>query len=113
MHYVPEVDHAFDSVEHIMRDVHYGHMIRYVHANGASFYFVVVYCHIFRSLYYRTFLKNAMTWQVGVVILLLSMAAAFLGYVLPWGQMSFWGATVITNLFSVIPLAGKDIVESM
>ena len=113
MHYVPEVEHAFDSVEHIMRDVHYGHMIRYVHANGASFYFVVVYCHIFRSLYYRTFLKNAMTWQVGVVILLLSMAAAFLGYVLPWGQMSFWGATVITNLFSVIPLAGKDIVESM
>lgn len=113
MHYVPEVEFAFDSVEHIMRDVQYGHAVRYVHANGASFYFVCVYCHMFRSLYYRTFLKNVLTWQVGVVILLLSMAAAFLGYVLPWGQMSFWGATVITNLFSVIPVAGPDIVTSM
>lgn len=113
MHYVPSVDLAFDSVEHIMRDVNYGHMIRYIHANGASFYFVCVYCHIFRSLYHRTFLKNILTWQVGVVILLLSMAAAFLGYVLPWGQMSFWGATVITNLFSVIPLAGPDVVTTM
>lgn len=113
MHYVPSVELAFDSVEHIMRDVYYGHMIRYVHANGASFYFVCVYCHIFRSLYYKTFLKNVLTWQIGVVILILSMAAAFLGYVLPWGQMSFWGATVITNLFSVIPVAGVDIVNSM
>lgn len=113
MHYVPHTTLAFDSVEHIMRDVSYGHIIRYTHANGASFYFVCLYCHIFRSLYYKTFIKNGVTWQVGVVILLLSMATAFLGYVLPWGQMSFWGATVITNLFSVIPFMGVDIVHTL
>ena len=113
MHYVPHTTLAFDSVEHIMRDVSYGYLIRYTHANGASFYFVCLYCHIFRSLYYKTFIKNGVTWQVGVVILLLSMATAFLGYVLPWGQMSFWGATVITNLFSVIPFMGTDIVHTL
>jgi quinol-cytochrome oxidoreductase complex cytochrome b subunit len=113
MHYIPHVTLAFDSVEHIMRDVSYGHLIRYTHANGASFYFVCLYCHVFRSLYYKTFIKNGVTWQVGVVILLLSMATAFLGYVLPWGQMSFWGATVITNLFSVIPFLGTDIVHTL
>lgn len=113
MHYIPHTELAFDSVEHIMRDVSFGYLIRYTHANGASFYFVCVYCHIFRSLYYKTFIKNATTWQVGVVILLLSMATAFLGYVLPWGQMSFWGATVITNLFSVIPFIGSDVVQTM
>lgn len=113
MHYTPSIEGAFDSVEHIMREVNYGYAMRYTHANGASFYFVCLYCHIFRSLYYKTFIKNGITWQVGVVILLLSMATAFLGYVLPWGQMSFWGATVITNLFSVVPFIGTDIVHSM
>ena len=113
MHYIPSIDLAFDSIEHIMRDVAGGHIIRYVHANGASFYFVCMYCHIFRSIYYRTYVKNVSTWEVGVAILFLSMAAAFLGYVLPWGQMSFWGATVITNLFSVIPFAGQDIVYAL
>lgn len=83
MHYVPKVDSAFNFVEHAMRDVNAGYIIRYTHANGASFYFVCLYCHIFRSLYYKTFIKNAATWQVGVVIFLLSMATAFLGYVLP------------------------------
>lgn len=113
MHYVPSVELAFDSIEHIMRDVTGGHMIRYIHANGASFYFVCMYCHIFRSLYYKTYVKNIAAWEIGVAILFLSMAAAFLGYVLPWGQMSFWGATVITNLFSVIPFAGQDIVYTL
>lgn len=113
MHYVPKTDVSFDFVEHAMRDVNAGHIIRYTHANGASFYFVCLYCHIFRSLYYKTFIKNAVTWQVGVVIFLLSMATAFLGYVLPWGQMSFWGATVITNLFSVLPAVGEDVVQTL
>lgn len=113
MHYVPHTQISFDSIEHIMRDVNYGYMLRYTHANGASFYFICLYCHVFRSLYYKTFIKNSSTWQVGVVILLLSMATAFLGYVLPWGQMSFWGATVITNLFSVIPFMGHDIVHAL
>lgn len=113
MHYVPKTDVSFDFVEHAMRDVNSGHIIRYTHANGASFYFVCLYCHIFRSLYYKTFIKNAVTWQVGVVIFLLSMATAFLGYVLPWGQMSFWGATVITNLFSVLPAIGSDVVHTL
>lgn len=113
MHYVPNVGLSFESVEHAMRDVNSGYILRYTHANGASFYFVCLYCHIFRSLYYKTFIKNAATWQVGVIILLLSMATAFLGYVLPWGQMSFWGATVITNLFSVVPLVGLDVVYTL
>nr|WVH37072.1 apocytochrome b [Meteora sporadica]WVH37080.1 apocytochrome b [Meteora sporadica] len=111
MHYTPHVDLAFASVEHIMRDVNYGWLLRYVHANGASMFFIVVYVHIFRGLYYGSYLyPRELVWVSGVIILLLMMATAFLGYVLPWGQMSFWGATVITNLFSAIPVIGDDIV---
>jgi quinol-cytochrome oxidoreductase complex cytochrome b subunit len=111
MHYTPHVDYAFQSVERIMRDVNYGWLIRYVHANGASFFFIVVYIHIFRGLYYGSYkAPRELLWILGVVILLLMMATAFMGYVLPWGQMSFWGATVITNLFSVIPIVGDWIV---
>jgi len=113
MHYIPFTEMAFGSVEHIMRDVDFGYLMRYTHANGASFYFICLYCHILRSMYYKTFIKNATTWQIGVIIFILSMATAFLGYVLPWGQMSFWGATVITNLFSVIPIIGTDIVHTL
>ncbi len=111
MHYAPNTLVAFDSVEHIMRDVNYGWLMRYVHANGASFFFIVVYSHIFRGLYYGSYkAPRELVWMLGVVILLLMMATAFMGYVLPWGQMSFWGATVITNLFSAIPLVGDSIV---
>jgi len=111
MHYTPHIDYAFDSVEHIMRDVNNGWLIRYTHANGASMFFIVVYCHIFRGLYYGSYMKpRGALWASGVVIFLLMMATAFMGYVLPWGQMSFWGATVITNLFSAIPLVGDSIV---
>jgi ubiquinol-cytochrome c reductase cytochrome b subunit len=111
MHYTPHVDYAFDSVERIMRDVNYGWLIRYIHMNGASFFFIVVYIHIFRGLYYGSYkAPREILWMLGVVILLLMMATAFMGYVLPWGQMSFWGATVITNLFSAIPLVGESIV---
>ena len=111
MYYTPHVDYAFQSVERIMRDVNYGWLIRYVHANGASFFFIVVYIHIFRGLYYGSYkAPRELLWILGVVILLLMMATAFMGYVLPWGQMSFWGATVITNLFSVIPIVGDWIV---
>ena len=111
MNYTPHVDHAFESVEHIMRDVNYGWLIRYIHMNGASFFFIVVYIHIFRGMYYGSYkAPREFLWIIGVVILLLMMATAFLGYVLPWGQMSFWGATVITNLFSAIPFIGNDIV---
>jgi quinol-cytochrome oxidoreductase complex cytochrome b subunit len=111
MHYTPHVDHAFASVEHIMRDVNFGWLIRYAHANGASFFFIVVYIHIFRGLYYGSYkTPRELLWMLGVVIMLLMMATAFMGYVLPWGQMSFWGATVITNLFSAIPLFGEGIV---
>ena len=111
MHYTAHVDHAFQSVERIMRDVNYGWLIRYIHANGASFLFIVVYIHIFRGLYYGSYkAPRELLWMLGVVILLLMMATAFMGYVLPWGQMSFWGATVITNLFSAIPLVGESIV---
>ena len=111
MHYVAHVDMAFNSVEHIMRDVNGGWLLRYLHMNGASMFFIVVYIHIFRGLYYGSY-KNPreLLWILGVVILLLMMATAFMGYVLPWGQMSFWGATVITNLFSAIPIIGNDIV---
>ncbi len=111
MNYQPSTMHAFDSVERIMRDVNHGWLLRYVHANGASFFFIAVYIHIFRGLYYGSY-KNPreLLWILGVVILLLMMATAFMGYVLPWGQMSFWGATVITNLFSAIPGIGHDIV---
>jgi ubiquinol-cytochrome c reductase cytochrome b subunit len=111
MHYTPHVDHAFASVERIMRDVNHGWLIRYIHMNGASFFFIVVYIHIFRGLYYGSYkAPREILWMLGVVILLLMMATAFMGYVLPWGQMSFWGATVITNLFSAIPLVGDSIV---
>ena len=111
MHYTAHVDHAFQSVERIMRDVNYGWLVRYIHANGASFFFIVVYIHIFRGLYYGSYkAPRELLWMLGVVILILMMATAFMGYVLPWGQMSFWGATVITNLFSAIPVVGDSIV---
>jgi ubiquinol-cytochrome c reductase cytochrome b subunit len=112
MHYTPHIDMAFNSVEHIMRDVQGGWLIRYLHANGASMFFIVVYCHIFRGLYYGSYMyPRGKLWASGVIIFLLMMATAFMGYVLPWGQMSFWGATVITNLFSAIPFVGGSIVE--
>jgi ubiquinol-cytochrome c reductase cytochrome b subunit len=112
MNYTPHVSMAFDSVERIMRDVNYGWLLRYAHANGASMFFVVVYIHLFRGLYYGSYkAPRELLWMLGVVILLLMMATAFMGYVLPWGQMSFWGATVITNLFSAIPLVGEPIVH--
>jgi ubiquinol-cytochrome c reductase cytochrome b subunit len=112
MHYTPHIDLAFSSVEHIMRDVNNGWLIRYLHANGASMFFLVVYCHIFRGLYYGSYMNpRGLLWCSGVLIFVLMMATAFIGYVLPWGQMSFWGATVITNLFSAIPVVGGAIVE--
>jgi ubiquinol-cytochrome c reductase cytochrome b/c1 subunit len=112
MHYTPTVAGAFDSVEHIMRDVNFGWLIRYIHANGASMFFIAVYIHIFRGLYYGSYKEpREILWILGVIIFLLMMATAFMGYVLPWGQMSFWGATVITNLFSAIPGIGPKVVE--
>jgi len=111
MHYAAHVDYAFASVEHIMRDVPYGWLLRYTHANGASMFFVVVYVHIARGLYYGSYRSpRIIVWLLGVVLVLLMMATAFIGYVLPWGQMSYWGATVITNLFSALPIIGKYIV---
>ena len=111
MHYVAHADLAFSSVEHIMRNVNYGWLIRYVHANGASMFFLAVYIHIFRALYYGSYKSpREIIWILGMMIYILMMMAAFMGYVLPWGQMSFWGATVITNLFSAIPLVGESIV---
>jgi len=111
MNYTAHVTLAFDSVERIMRDVNNGWIIRYMHANGASFFFIVVYIHIFRGLYYGSYKPpREVLWWMGVIIYLLMMATAFMGYVLPWGQMSFWGATVITNLFSAIPGVGEAIV---
>jgi quinol-cytochrome oxidoreductase complex cytochrome b subunit len=110
MHYTPHVDHAFQSVEHIMRDVNWGWFMRYSPANGASMFFIAVYIHMFRGLYYGSYkAPREVLWILGVVIFLVMMATAFMGYVLPWGQMSFWGATVITNLFSAIPLVGDAI----
>ena len=110
MHYTPHVDYAFSSVEHIMRDVNWGWFMRYSHANGASMFFIAVYIHMFRGLYYGSYkAPREVLWILGVVIFLVMMATAFMGYVLPWGQMSFWGATVITNLFSAIPLVGDAI----
>jgi ubiquinol-cytochrome c reductase cytochrome b/c1 subunit len=107
MHYTPEASMAFNSVEHIMRDVNYGWLIRYVHANGASMFFFAVYVHIFRGIYYGSYkAPREVLWLLGIVIYLLMMATGFMGYVLPWGQMSFWGATVITSLFSAIPFVG-------
>lgn len=112
MHYTPNVDLAFISVEHIMRDVNYGWMIRYLHANTASFFFIFVYLHIGRGLYYGSYKSPRIwPWSIGVIILVLMMGTAFLGYVLPYGQMSLWGATVITNMLSAIPWIGTDFVE--
>ncbi|TCK28938.1 ubiquinol-cytochrome c reductase cytochrome b subunit [Ancylobacter aquaticus] len=112
MHYTPHITLAFDSVEHIMRDVSYGWLIRYIHANGASMFFIAVYIHMFRGLYYGSYkAPREVLWILGCIIYLLMMATAFMGYVLPWGQMSFWGATVITNLFSAFPVVGPTIVE--
>jgi ubiquinol-cytochrome c reductase cytochrome b subunit len=111
MNYVPNTAMAFDSVQRIMRDVNYGWMIRYIHQNGASMFFIVVYIHMFRGLYYGSYkYPRELLWMIGVVLLLLMMATAFMGYVLPWGQMSYWGATVITNLFSAFPIVGDYIV---
>jgi len=112
MHYTPHVTLAFQSVENIMRDVNYGWLLRYLHANGASMFFIAVYIHIFRGIYYGSYkAPREVLWILGVVIFVLMMANAFMGYVLPWGQMSFWGATVITNLFSAFPLVGESIVS--
>jgi len=105
MHYVGTAGLAFESVEHIMRDVNSGWLLRYMHANGASMFFAVVYLHMARSLFYRTYKMNKLAWNTGVIIFILMMGTAFIGYVLPWGQMSYWGATVITNLVTAIPKA--------
>jgi ubiquinol-cytochrome c reductase cytochrome b/c1 subunit len=111
MEYTPHVNDAFNSVERIRRDVNYGWLIQYLHMNGASFFFIVVYIHVFRGLYYGSYKEpRELLWMLGLLILLLMMATAFMGYVLPWGQMSYWGATVITNLFSAIPVVGQKIV---
>jgi len=110
IHYSCHVDLAFISVEHIIRDVNYGWLIRYAHANGASIFFILVYIHIFRGLYYGSYMKPRQhLWASGVTIYLLIIATGFIGYVLPWGQIRFWGATVITNLFSAIPFIGDQI----
>jgi ubiquinol-cytochrome c reductase cytochrome b subunit len=111
MAYTPHKDMAFDSVERIMREVNFGWLMRYIHMNGGSMFFIVTYIHIFRGLYYGSYkAPRELLWMLGVIILLLMMATAFMGYVLPWGQMSYWGATVITNLFSAIPWFGEKIV---
>jgi len=111
MNYTPHVDMAFNSVERIMRDVNYGWLLRYLHMNGASLFFIAVYIHIFRGAYYGSYkAPRELLWMLGVLILLLMIMTAFMGYVLPWGQMSFWAATVITNLMSALPLVGQEIV---
>nr|UCL51382.1 cytochrome b [Nothura darwinii] len=110
MHYTADTSLAFSSIAHICRDVQYGWLLRNLHANGASFFFICIYLHIGRGLYYGSYLYKE-TWNTGVILLLTLMATAFVGYVLPWGQMSFWGATVITNLFSAIPYIGQTLVE--
>src|SRR6201993_2401607 len=111
MQYTPNADYAFDSVERIMRDVNWGWMLRYAHSNGASMFFAIVYIHMFRGLYYGSYKQpRELLWILGVIILILMIMTAFMGYVLPWGQMSYWAATVITNLFSAIPLIGQGIV---
>nr|YP_010693072.1 cytochrome b [Dacus axanus]WCB98253.1 cytochrome b [Dacus axanus] len=110
MHYTADINMAFNSVNHICRDVNYGWLLRTLHANGASFFFICIYLHVGRGIYYNSYLFTS-TWLVGVLILFLVMAAAFMGYVLPWGQMSFWGATVITNLLSAIPYLGNNLVQ--
>nr|ABS30709.1 cytochrome b [Ictalurus furcatus]AUW54901.1 cytochrome b [Ictalurus furcatus]AUW54914.1 cytochrome b [Ictalurus furcatus]UPP55943.1 cytochrome b [Ictalurus furcatus]UZC55352.1 cytochrome b [Ictalurus furcatus] len=110
MHYTSDISTAFSSVAHICRDVNYGWLIRNLHANGASFFFICIYLHIGRGLYYGSYLYKE-TWNIGVILLLLVMMTAFVGYVLPWGQMSFWGATVITNLLSAVPYMGNALVQ--
>nr|AFP44044.1 cytochrome b [Phoenicolacerta laevis]AFP44046.1 cytochrome b [Phoenicolacerta laevis] len=110
MHYTADISSAFSSVAHIHRDVQYGWLIRNLHANGASMFFICIYLHIGRGLYYGSYLYTE-TWNIGVILLLLVMATAFMGYVLPWGQMSFWGATVITNLLSAAPYVGETLVQ--
>nr|BAO84944.1 cytochrome b [Acheilognathus imberbis] len=110
MHYTSDISTAFSSVNHICRDVNYGWLIRNLHANGASFFFICIYMHIARGLYYGSYLYKE-TWNIGVILLLLVMMTAFVGYVLPWGQMSFWGATVITNLLSAVPYMGDTLVQ--
>nr|AVN67815.1 cytochrome b [Ischnoptera bilunata] len=110
MHYCPNIELAFNSVNHICRDVNYGWLLRTLHANGASMFFICIYLHTGRGMYYGSY-KLMYTWSVGVLMLFLTMATAFMGYVLPWGQMSFWGATVITNLLSAIPYMGIDLVQ--
>nr|AFV08621.1 cytochrome b [Pollenia rudis] len=110
MHYTADINMAFNSVNHICRDVNYGWLLRTMHANGASFFFICIYLHVGRGMYYGSYLFTP-TWLVGVIILFLVMGTAFMGYVLPWGQMSFWGATVITNLLSAIPYLGIDLVQ--
>nr|YP_009348591.1 cytochrome b [Sarcocheilichthys biwaensis]BAW87936.1 cytochrome b [Sarcocheilichthys biwaensis] len=110
MHYTSDISTAFSSVAHICRDVNYGWFIRNMHANGASFFFICIYMHVARGLYYGSYLYKE-TWNIGVVLLLLVMMTAFVGYVLPWGQMSFWGATVITNLLSAVPYMGDTLVQ--
>ena len=112
MHYTPHVDFAFNSVEHIMRDVNYGWLLRYVHANGASMFFLAGYIHMFRGMYYGSYKEpREVLWILGVILLLLMIMTGFMGYVLPWGQMSFWAAVVITNLFSAIPIVGESITH--
>jgi ubiquinol-cytochrome c reductase cytochrome b subunit len=112
MHYTADTKLSFNAVERIMRDVDYGWLLRYMHANGASMFFLAVYIHIFRGLYYGSYKQpRELLWILGVLIFLLMMATAFMGYVLPWGQMSFWAATVITNLFSAIPVIGEPVVS--
>jgi len=112
MHYTPHVDRAFSSVEHIMRDVNYGWLLRYLHANGASFFFIVVYLHMMRGLYYGSYAHpRGHLWSSGVLIFILMMGTGFIGYVLPFGQMSLWGATVITNLISAVPRVGDSVVQ--
>ena len=112
MHYTPHVDHAFDSIEHIMRNVNYGWLLRTLHANGASMFFLAVYMHMFRGLYYGSYkAPRELLWILGMVIYVLMTATAFFGYTLPWGQMSFWAATVITNLFGALPWVGEAITQ--
>nr|Q9MDZ9.1 RecName: Full=Cytochrome b; AltName: Full=Complex III subunit 3; AltName: Full=Complex III subunit III; AltName: Full=Cytochrome b-c1 complex subunit 3; AltName: Full=Ubiquinol-cytochrome-c reductase complex cytochrome b subunit [Drosophila simulans]AAF77370.1 cytochrome b [Drosophila simulans]AAF77392.1 cytochrome b [Drosophila simulans]AAF77406.1 cytochrome b [Drosophila simulans]AAF77419.1 cytochrome b [Drosophila simulans]AAF77432.1 cytochrome b [Drosophila simulans] len=110
MHYTADINLAFYSVNHICRDVNYGWLLRTLHANGASFFFICIYLHVGRGIYYGSYMFTP-TWLIGVIILFLVMGTAFMGYVLPWGQMSFWGATVITNLLSAIPYLGMDLVQ--
>nr|AIN37232.1 cytochrome b [Paraechinus aethiopicus] len=110
MHYTADTLSAFSSVSHICRDVNYGWLIRYLHANGASMFFICLFMHIGRGIYYGSYLFKE-TWNIGIILLITTMATAFMGYVLPWGQMSFWGATVITNLLSAIPYIGTDLVQ--